>query len=99
MLPDMVLYGYFLTTSHCSSLLSGSRAGLGLTLIQYGFYSRGGQSTDGDDDIAWPTPSATTTPRAESSAEPSAAPSPTDDMPVITSRDWLSFLLMTLGSY
>jgi len=86
---------YLLSTSHAARY--GSRAGLGLTLIQYGFYSRGGQSTDGDDDVAWPTPSATTTPRAESSAEPSAAPSPTDDMPVITSRDWLSFLLMTLG--
>lgn len=87
---------YLLATSHAAKF--GSRAGLGLTLIQYGFYSRGSQSSDGEDDVvAWPTPSASSTPRADSPPEAPTPSSIPDDMPVITSRDWLSFLLMTLG--
>ncbi|KAJ7844364.1 hypothetical protein B0H14DRAFT_3455592 [Mycena olivaceomarginata] len=94
------LLTFLLHTSHAAKY--GSRAGLGLTLIQYGFYSRAGGVNDPETDEApdWPT----LTPNAVSAqAEPSSsADVPQPDAGDITlggvsSRDWLSFLLMTVG--
>ncbi|KAJ7603158.1 metal homeostatis protein bsd2 [Mycena polygramma] len=98
------LVGFLLTfllhTSHAAKY--GSRAGLGLTLIQYGFYSRVGNAGDGEIDEVpeWPA----LTPNAVSAqADPTAAPDPSQsdagDLTLggVTSRDWLSFLLMTVG--
>ena len=81
------LFTYLLHTSHAAKF--GSRAGLGLTLIQFGFYSRtmspdpGADKNPGD-----PAPSVIT--RA-SLTEPDTT------FPTITSKDWLAFLFMTLG--
>ncbi|KAJ7601828.1 metal homeostatis protein bsd2 [Mycena polygramma] len=99
-----LLVGFLLTfllhTSHAAKY--GSRAGLGLTLIQYGFYSRAGNAGDGEIDEVpeWPA----LTPNAVSAqADPTAAPDPSQsdagDLTLggVTSRDWLSFLLMTVG--
>ncbi|KAG1821187.1 uncharacterized protein BJ212DRAFT_1297603 [Suillus subaureus] len=78
-----------------SNLFFGSRAGLGLTLIQYGFYSR--SATDN----ILPTPDDKGAPDVLMlSAPPSpSAPMPQDNTVVLSmsSREWLSFLLMTLG--
>lgn len=90
------LLTYLLHTSHAAKF--GSRAGLGLTLIQYGFYSRGSiregnTSTDGDESGWQSIP--------VDASDPAATPGdPATEVPVfdnVTSRDWLSFLLMTLG--
>ncbi|KAF7327609.1 hypothetical protein MKEN_00340100 [Mycena kentingensis (nom. inval.)] len=99
------LLTYLLHTSHAGKY--GSRAGLGLTLIQYGFASRSGAGgstgfgPDGSDPDE--VPDFGLTPNAEPSPIPSEqAPSPDSDISDfavagISSRDWLSFLLMTLG--
>ncbi|KAH7928221.1 hypothetical protein BV22DRAFT_1005190 [Leucogyrophana mollusca] len=89
------LLTYLLHTTHAAKY--GSRAGLGLTLIQYGFYSRAsideaGNAIGGDQPLGWPSedpPLMSTSP---------TAPVPQDNAALnITSREWLSFLLMTLG--
>jgi len=101
------LLTYLLHTSHAAKY--GSRAGLGLTLIQYGFYSRIARGTDGDggeadqtgDGLNWlvddPQPSepllSTTPPTPPSADTPNTPESPF----AISSREWMSFLLMTLG--
>ncbi|KAJ7475768.1 hypothetical protein FB451DRAFT_1033919 [Mycena latifolia] len=93
------LLTFLLHTSHAAKY--GSRAGLGLTLIQYGFYSRTGGSSDADpdDDPEWPALTPNALPEATTTA---TAPVPTADtgdltLAGVTSREWLSFLLMTLG--
>ncbi|KAJ7170585.1 metal homeostatis protein bsd2 [Mycena crocata] len=93
------LLTYLLHTSHAAKY--GSRAGLGLTLIQYGFYSRAGAANDGsemDDVPEWPGLSPNSLPDPTPSDSIPEAPQP-DDITLggVTSRDWLSFLLMTLG--
>jgi len=88
------LLTYLMHTTHAAKF--GSRAGLGLTLIQYGFYSRATKGNilslpEGDgaiDDPSLPT-------------QPSySAPMPQDDNVALSmpSRDWISFLLMTVGT-
>jgi len=87
------LITYLLHTTHAAKY--GSRAGLGLTLIQYGFSTQlansmtppeasGGQGVHG----TW---------EPVVSGEPQNDP-PSVEVPVITSRDWLSILFMTLGN-
>ncbi|KDR76272.1 hypothetical protein GALMADRAFT_247580 [Galerina marginata CBS 339.88] len=92
------LLTYLLHTSHAAKF--GSRAGLGLTLIQYGFYSRnmnladdspmesGAGTNDGWGGPPPPVPSGDGSASSSSSSQNDMAP---------TSRDWLSFLFMTLG--
>jgi len=85
------LLTYLLHTSHAAKF--GSRAGLGLTLIQYGFYSRTmSLGEDGQTDV---------TPGTGTEDNRASAPAPTyptqGDMMSSTSKDWLSFLFMTLG--
>jgi len=94
------LLTYLLHTSHAAKY--GSRAGLGLTLIQFGFYSRtmGNDGTDGDIGAEDPVTSAGLWSSAVNvTAGPSStsAPTPDDVIPFVSSRDWLSFLFMTLG--
>ncbi|KAJ3566142.1 hypothetical protein NP233_g7183 [Leucocoprinus birnbaumii] len=94
------LLTYLLHTSHAAKY--GSRAGLGLTLIQFGFYSRSAL-TDGSGDV-----NAAVDPNSSSSLFPAAinvtanptsstAPTPDDAILSVSSRDWLSFFFMTLG--
>jgi hypothetical protein len=92
------LLTYLLHTSHAAKF--GSRAGLGLTLIQYGFYSRSMSFADdsqadpgADTSDGWASP-----PPPTVSGGAAAVPSPSqNDMMTSTSKDWLSFLFMTLG--
>ncbi|KAK0466218.1 uncharacterized protein EV420DRAFT_1636808 [Desarmillaria tabescens] len=99
------IIGFILThllhTSHAAKF--GSRVGLGLTLIQYGFYYRSMESDDatggggGDDAITWP-PIPVETPD-NTDASKMAVTNP-DDVQVISGlsmRDWISFILMTVG--
>jgi hypothetical protein len=102
------LLSYLLHTTHAAKY--GSRAGLGLTLIQYGFYSRTAsvnaaeraaiQSTgNGQEKTVWYLSG------VDNSANITVtAPSPQDQVEgdnvfELTAKDWLSFLLMTLGEY
>lgn len=90
---------YLLHTSHAAKY--GSRAGLGLTLIQYGFYSRTGPiievhevDTDlGDGSFGFPDG----TPHITNSLSPSLTQPTQIESGGITLREWLSFLLMTTG--
>ncbi|KII85239.1 hypothetical protein PLICRDRAFT_178976 [Plicaturopsis crispa FD-325 SS-3] len=94
------LLTYLLHTSHAAKY--GSRAGLGLTLIQFGYFNSrttggGDVPLDGEDGgFVWP-PAASTD--ASSSALMSTSPpaDPQDMTLGAASREWLSFLLMTLG--
>ncbi|KAG6817149.1 hypothetical protein H0H87_012110 [Tephrocybe sp. NHM501043] len=95
------LFTYLLHTSHAAKY--GSRAGLGLTLIQFGFYSRSMADVG-------PAPTTTTTtdpPKLvdlksinATTATSTSPPLPADAAAPelnITSRDWLAFLFMSLG--
>lgn len=81
------LLTYLLHTSHAG--MYGSRAGLGLTLIQYGFYSRTAQSgvvqTSGELEPPFQT------------SDPSSVQSMPAQSGSMSSREWISFFLMTLG--
>ncbi|KAJ7219948.1 hypothetical protein GGX14DRAFT_584713 [Mycena pura] len=90
------LLTFLLHTSHAAKY--GSRAGLGLTLIQYGFSSRSGNSADGEVDEVPDSPFRAVPAPEPSDSSDSSRPDMGDFMlGGITSRDWLSFLLMTLG--
>jgi Protein of unknown function (DUF2370) len=90
---------YLLHTTHAAKF--GSRAGLGLTLIQYGFYSRMQQEEENQNGehgqgytTSWPgfAANATATMQGEN---------PANDPQIISpqSQDWLSFLFMTIGMF
>jgi hypothetical protein len=87
------LLTYLLHTTHAAKY--GSRAGLGLTLLQYGFFSRFAKV-----DTPSPDGNGTTDDPMLSTPPTSSVPMPEDDNIVlnISSREWLSFLLMTLGT-
>ena len=85
------LLTYLLHTSHAGKY--GSRAGLGITLIQFGFYSRSGTFS--------PEPG-TEGERAGANKPKNDNASPTGEdelLPTLSSRDWLAFLFMTLGLF
>jgi len=84
------LLTYLLHTSHAAKF--GSRAGLGLTLIQFGFYSRTMNFADSDD-----TAEVVSTTNTTTDAGTSTANGGDSLLSTVTSRDWLSFLFMTLG--
>jgi hypothetical protein len=85
---------YLFHTSHAGKL--GARAGFGLTLIQYGYYSRGLESNQLGVDWA-------TEPPPPSSSVPSTDPFSEADFPLpsgkssVTLRDASAIVLMTLG--
>jgi hypothetical protein len=83
------LLTYLLHTSHAAKF--GSRAGLGLTLIQFGLYSRAMASEeDAEDD------------NDGASGDPNTVPTDPNAVRVfgdVSTRDWLSFVLMTIGSW
>ncbi|KAJ3902137.1 hypothetical protein F5879DRAFT_884260 [Lentinula edodes] len=96
------LLTFILHTSHAAKY--GSRAGLGLTLIQYGFYSRSasvaGWNVDGNGDGVEIITTDRTDPPIPSSLLNDTGivdPSEQEVVPGVSSRDWLSFLLMTVG--
>ncbi|EIN03694.1 hypothetical protein PUNSTDRAFT_128632 [Punctularia strigosozonata HHB-11173 SS5] len=91
---------YLLHTSHAAKF--GSRAGLGLTMIQFGFYSRNQQMPVMEDDtqttfIGMGTSINGTWPPDGSDVQlPDATPEQWKQH-WISTREWLSFLLMTVG--
>lgn len=104
------LLSYLLHTSHAAKF--GSRAGLGLTLIRYGYFSRaaldgetGSNDILDDSSLIWPGDQDDDTNNVRrtlmSTAPP--APTPTDEnntmygMGGVSTREWISFLLMTIG--
>jgi len=95
------LLTYLLHTSHAAKF--GSRAGLGLTLIQYGFYSRAMSFADDsqtDDTSRIGAVDSWTDAPGVADAHPSIPTGTTPtrgDTMSSTSKDWLSFLFMTLG--
>ncbi|KAJ3788038.1 hypothetical protein GGU10DRAFT_347142 [Lentinula aff. detonsa] len=96
------LLTFILHTSHAAKC--GSRAGLGLTLIQYGFYSRsssvGGWNDGGNSaGVEIITTDRTDPPIPSSLLNDSGIVDPGAQEVVsgVSSRDWLSFLLMTIG--
>ncbi|KAH7884547.1 metal homeostatis protein bsd2 [Phlebopus sp. FC_14] len=90
------LLTYLLHTTHAAKF--GSRAGLGLTLIQYGFYSRTGEDGFGISGENSPGVQSFSEPLLSTSPPSDAAPDAQENIILnITSREWLSFLLMTLG--
>ncbi|KAJ7123336.1 metal homeostatis protein bsd2 [Mycena filopes] len=93
------LLTFLLHTSHAAKY--GSRAGLGLTLIQYGFYSRAGVAGDGEVEEVpeWPGLTPNSVAPTETASSSSEAPVPNDDMTLggVSTRDWLSFVFMTVG--
>ena len=102
------LLTYLLHTSHAAKY--GSRAGLGLSLIQYGFYSRGKQNSteypDQEPMLYWNTTSGmvqAVQPQHNAPLDPTPTQNgtvidgPLPDGYDISSRDWLAFLFMTLG--
>ncbi|KAF9496800.1 hypothetical protein BDN71DRAFT_1468331 [Pleurotus eryngii] len=82
------LLTYLLHTSHAAKY--GSRAGLGLTMIQLGLYSHVAHNEDSPEEGITALTGFT---RGEESS-PTVDESP---MPVVSPRDWLSFFLMTMG--
>jgi len=90
------LLTYLMHTSHAAKF--GSRAGLGMTLIQLGFYSRTLGPEGENEEVGWQSVP------VDSSKD---IPVPADDSlttesPIISDgvmKDWLSFMLMTMGKY
>ncbi|EMD31352.1 hypothetical protein CERSUDRAFT_22814, partial [Gelatoporia subvermispora B] len=91
------LLTYLLHTTHAGKY--GSRAGLGLTLIHYGFYSRSGQDVlEATPDLGMPAANGTDSLPVDWETPPNGTyVEYIADDPNFTSRDWLSLLLMTLG--
>ncbi|KAG6852079.1 hypothetical protein C0991_003368 [Blastosporella zonata] len=92
------VFTYLLHTSHAAKY--GSRAGLGLTLIQFGFYSRtmsGILSPSPSDPSPSQSAELTTTLGSNSTAPTLSFPEDGSERLNITSRDWLAFLFMSLG--
>jgi hypothetical protein len=98
------MFTYLLATTHAAR--DGSKAGLGITLIQLGFYSKTWSWTETSDEIdpatgmpingtmSAPIPPSTTTTVDGTNGT-------TQDesviLPGFTPRDWIAFLLMTFG--
>lgn len=100
------LLTYLLHTTHAAK--NGSRAGLGLTLVQYGFYMKGNSPMDGGmgdgDSGSVGTPS---DPNSHdfnpdsvtegAAAAASAGAGASDGFSSIASSEWLSYILMIVG--
>lgn len=95
-----------LSTTHAAKF--GSRCGLGITLIQYGFYIRTkapeSYTAPSSRNRPWPWAAETSPFNSTSSASSSSSgPAYPDDdafasnSDVVSANEWLSFLLMTIG--
>lgn len=89
---------YLLHTTHAAK--NGSRAGLGLTLVQYGFYMKGGSDSndtgDSDQFINPPDPNSHSfDPGAV--ADSSSGGDGGSAMSSISTSEWISYVLMIVG--
>ncbi|KAJ5638097.1 hypothetical protein N7490_007976 [Penicillium lividum] len=92
------LLTYLLHTTHAAK--NGSRAGLGLTLVQYGFYMKGGSDTStsdgsgGDSYVPPPDPNS-------HNFDPNSVGDPSSgeggSMAGISTSEWISYILMIVG--
>lgn len=97
------LLTYLLHTTHAAK--NGSRAGLGITLIQYGFYMRGSGSSKSpasgaaDPSYSPPDPNAYefSPEQVANNAAAAAEASPSGGISSITSSEWLAYALMIIG--
>lgn len=101
------LLTYLLHTTHAAK--NGSRAGLGITLVQYGFYMRGGSSKSDSTDPGYVPappdpnshdfdPSKVGDPTAAAgTAAASAGASASSSISSIASSEWLAYVLMIVG--
>jgi hypothetical protein len=94
------LLTYLLHTSHAGKF--GSRAGLGLTLIQYGLYSRSSPGAATQEGFTAPDYGYAGFPSNATQIPGSSAPFPGQGFQSepgnLSSRDWISYILMTLGT-
>jgi hypothetical protein len=90
------LLTYLLHTTHAAK--NGSRAGLGITLIQYGFFMKGnsGNSPANGQDPGLPTPP---DPNSHDFDPNQVTQPPADNsgMMGFASGDWLAYVLMIVG--
>lgn len=88
------LLTYLLHTTHAAR--NGSRAGLGITLVQYGFYMKSGGTDKAPSTTASPPPD----PNAhdfDPSQVASATEGSDDSSDGVVSNDWLAYALMIVG--
>jgi len=96
------LLTYLLHTTHAAK--NGSRAGLGLTLVQYGFYMKGSSDSHGPDPgtdqfITPPDPNSHDF-NPDSVGDNAAAAEQGGGggaLSAITTSDWISYILMIIG--
>jgi hypothetical protein len=92
------LLTYLLHTTHAAK--NGSRAGLGLTLVQYGFYMKGGNESSGSDGGGSeyvPPPDPNSHNFDPSSVGEGGANGGNGTMSGITTSEWISYILMIVG--
>ncbi|KAL4930729.1 metal homeostatis BSD2 family protein [Aspergillus undulatus] len=92
------LLTYLLHTTHAAK--NGSRAGLGLTLVQYGFYMKGGSesgsSGDPDEHITPPDPNSHSFDPGNV-VESGSSGGDGDGASAISTSEWISYVLMIVG--
>ncbi|EEP80644.1 conserved hypothetical protein [Uncinocarpus reesii 1704] len=91
------LLTYLLHTTHAAK--NGSRAGLGLTLVQYGFYMKPGGSPDpssptGDSQFVPPNPNSHDFVPEDGKFDSGDSPGGVSG---ITTSEWISYILMVVG--
>ncbi|KAL4908118.1 hypothetical protein BDW74DRAFT_174814 [Aspergillus multicolor] len=94
------LLTYLLHTTHAAK--NGSRAGLGLTLVQYGFYMKGGsESSSGgggtDEHITPPDPNSHSFDPNQVADSGSSGGDGGGGAAAITTSEWISYVLMIVG--
>lgn len=99
------LLTYLLHTTHAAK--NGSRAGLGLTLVQYGFYMKGSSESRGPDpgtDQYIPPPDPNSHDFNPNSVGDNAAAAVgaesqggSDAISAITTSEWIAYILMIIG--
>ncbi|KAL3470527.1 hypothetical protein BJX99DRAFT_239321 [Aspergillus californicus] len=95
------LLTYLLHTTHAAK--NGSRAGLGLTLVQYGFYMKGGSESGGsdgggsDDYVTAPDPNSHDFDPNQVVESASSGSDGGGGVSTITTSEWISYVLMIVG--
>ncbi|PWY88492.1 hypothetical protein BO70DRAFT_359943 [Aspergillus heteromorphus CBS 117.55] len=92
------LLTYLLHTTHAAK--NGSRAGLGLTLVQYGFYMKGGGDSKGSDDggsdyVTPPDPNSHSF--DPNNVDGGSGGDGGGAVSAITTSEWISYVLMIVG--
>ena len=91
------LLTYLLHTTHAAK--NGSRAGLGLTLVQYGFYMKGGSDSSGDGGSDQYVPPSDPNSHSFDPNSPNDLSGGGDGgaMSSISTSNWISYILMIVG--